>query len=78
MWSAWLCVKSMASTRVDAVRQRLLAQVGRRVDEDRACVGHVDVDRRPQPLVARIGRAAHGAGAADHRHAVRRAGAEKR
>ena len=40
----------------DAVRQRLLPEVGRGVDEDRRVAGHVDVDRRPQPLVARIGR----------------------
>ena len=36
MWSAWPCVNRIASTRVDAVRQRLLAQVGRGVDEDAA------------------------------------------
>ena len=62
----------------DAVRQRLLPQVGRGVDQDRRAVVDVDVDRRPQPRVARIGRPAHRARAADHRHAVRRAGAEER
>ena len=79
--------------RVDAphvVRERLRAQIGGGVDENRA-------DRTPQTAiradvspslvssmriegrdaaVARIARVADGAVAADHRHAVRRAAAE--
>ena len=40
----------------DAVRQRLLPQIGRGVHQDRRAARHVHVDRRAQPLVARIGR----------------------
>ena len=53
----------------DAVAQRLGAQVGTGVDEH-AGAGRLDEDRRPQPRVARVGGAARGAVAADHRHAV--------
>jgi hypothetical protein len=35
MWSAWSWVNQTASMLLDAGRQQLLAQVGRRVDEDR-------------------------------------------
>ena len=58
--------------------ERLLAQIGRGVDENRRAVRHVDDDRRAQAPVARVSRLARGAGAADHRHAVRRSGAEER
>ena len=73
----------------DVVRERLRAQIGRRVDEDvsnrvagerrlvGASVGELDQDRGPRAAVAGIGRAADGAVAADRRHAVRRAGAEE-
>ena len=74
-------VRVREEDRVDArdpVRKRLLAQVGRGVDEDPRAIGHVDVDRRAQPAIARVGGSAGRARAADHRHAVRRAGAEHR
>ena len=61
----------------DAVRQRLLAEIGGRIDENLRPVRDVDVDRGTQPPVADVGRPARRAVAADHRHAVRRAGAEK-
>ena len=52
----------------DSGGQHLLPEVRRGVDHDRGAARHVDVDGRPQPLVARIRRSAHLAGAADHRH----------
>ena len=77
----------------DAKRQRLRTQVGRRIDEnppdprrDRRCrsaiarcsrLRQIDQHRRAHPAIARIGRSAHVAVAADHRHAVRRACAEQ-
>ena len=61
----------------EAVLQRLLAQIRARVDEDARAARDVDEDRGTQPLVFRIGRPADQARAADHRNAVRGAGAEK-
>ena len=62
----------------DPVRQRLLAQVGAGIDEQRRAVVGLDEDRGPEPAIARVGRPAGAAVAADHRHAARRSGAEKR
>ena len=64
--------------RIEAVElfaQRLLAQVGRGVDQDFGR-GRFEMERGAGPLVARIGREADRAAAADHRHALRRARAE--
>jgi hypothetical protein len=63
---------------VDAMRQRLLPEVRRRIDQDPGVAGHVDEDRRTEPLVPRIGGQADGTAAADHGNAMRGAGAEKR
>ena len=60
----------------DALLQRLLAQIGRGVDEDLRAVFDVDEIEGRVRRVARIGRAAHRAPAADHRHAVRSAAAQ--
>ena len=60
----------------DAVRERLHAQVRRRVDEHRRPAVGLNQDGRARSFVARIGRAAGAALAADHRHAVRRARAQ--
>ena len=54
----------------DAMRQRLRAQIGPGVHEHRRAVVELDEDRRAQPAVARVGRVARAAVAADHRHAV--------
>ena len=62
----------------EAVRERLLPEIRRGVHQDRRVSRYVDVDRRAQPLVARIGRLAHGARAADARYARRGARTEKR
>ena len=67
----------------DAVRQRLLRADRwpcRPAPMRTPPSGRVDLeeDRRAGAAIARIGRPADGAVAADHRHAVRRAGAEKR
>ncbi len=62
----------------DLVAQRLLPQVGRRVDEDVRAAGNVDVNRRTKAPVPGIGRTARRAVAADHRDAVRRPGAQHR
>ncbi len=63
---------------LDAGGERLLPEVRRSVDEDRGVTGHIEVDRRAQTRVSRIGRAAHVAGAADHGHAGRGPGTEER
>ena len=53
-----------------AVGQRLHAQIGGGVDQDRRPILNLDIDRRSRAAIARIGRPAHGTGAADHRHTV--------
>ena len=62
----------------DVVRQRLRAQVGPGVDQQLPAIVGRRSARTGAAAVARIGGPADGAVAADHRHAVRRAGAEKR
>jgi hypothetical protein len=65
----------------DVVNERLLAEVGRGVDEERAAtagIEHFDQHAGAQPAVARVGRGADGAVAGDARHAGRGAGAEER
>ena len=57
--------------------QRLRAQVRPRVHQDGLPVVGFDVDGRAGARVARIWRRAGRAVAADHRHAVRRAGAQE-
>ncbi len=67
--------------RVDAAdieRQRLRADVGSSIDEQRQSIIGLDVDRRTPSFVVRIGRPTRPAVAADHRHAVRRSSTEKR
>ena len=64
--------------RVMSNAQRLRAEVGGGVDQDRRARVEPHADRRAPALVARIGGQADVAAAADHRHALRRAGAEKR
>ena len=61
----------------NVVRERLRSQVGRRVHEHARVVVELDVRGRAEACVARIGRSADVAVAADHGHAVRRAGAEE-
>ncbi len=58
--------------------ERLLAQVGAGVHEDRGAVAALQVDRGPQPPVSGILGPTGVTAAADHRHTVRRTGAEKR
>ena len=55
--------------------EKLLAQIGRRVDQDGAAV-MLDEDRDAAPAVPRLGRIALAPIAADQRHAARRAAAE--
>src|SRR6185437_40097 len=62
---------------IDPVRDQLKAKFRRRVDEQsRSAVG-LDESPYSAALVARIGRPAHGAAAADLRHSEARAGAEE-
>ncbi len=60
----------------DALAEQLQAQLGRRVDEQIA-LRRADEDGAAIAVVARVGRAADGAVAADHGHADRGAGAEE-
>jgi hypothetical protein len=72
----------------DVVRERLLPQIGGRVDENGAdiarvgrfgtVVGRFDQDRGPGAAIPRIGRAAHGAVAADGWYALRCTAAKDR
>jgi hypothetical protein len=66
----------------DAVGQRLFAQIGGSIHQHTADAAHVTVrleeNRWPGAAIARVVRVADGAGAANHRHAVRGAGAEQR
>ena len=68
-------------------RERLRAEVGRGVDENRSngrrerrrrVAGDLDPDRGARPLVARIRRSTHSTIAADRRNAARRAAAQDR
>ena len=52
VWSAWSCVKSTPSMLLDARGQQLLAQVGRRVDQDR---GRAPACRRARPAARSAG-----------------------
>jgi hypothetical protein len=61
----------------DTELEGLRSQVGRGVHEH-VEAGKLHVDRRTPPAVPRIARRADGAAAADHRHAMRGAGAEER
>ena len=61
----------------NAVGQRLLAQIGSGIHQHRRAIVELHEDRRPQAAVARVGRLARAAVAADHRHAARRSGSEK-
>src|SRR5262245_23615643 len=61
----------------DVESQRLRADVGPRINQQRLPVVRLHVDRRTPALVARIRRTARLAIAADHRHAVRRPGTKK-
>ena len=61
----------------DAIGECLLPQIGGGIDQDRRPAVDVDVNGRPRPPIARVGRLAHGAGAADHRHAMRGATAKE-
>jgi hypothetical protein len=61
-----------------SMRERLLPQIGRRVDENPRTFGHVNINRRSQASIAWIGRTARRARAADHRDPVRRPGAQHR
>ena len=75
-----VCVAVREEHRVHArqiVTQRLGAQIRRGVNQDARAVWQRHVNRRPRALIVRIGRRAHGARAADHRHAVGRAGAQE-
>jgi hypothetical protein len=54
----------------------LCAEIRGGIDQE-ALVAILDVNRRPQPLVARIVRAAHRAVAPDHRDSVTGAGAQE-
>ena len=56
--------------------QRLCPKISAGIDNERA-LRRFNVDRRSQPLIARIGRTADVAIATDHRHALRCARAEK-
>ncbi len=71
-----VCEEHRVHTR-QVVPQRLRAQVRRGVDQDARTVRQRHVDRRPRALIVRIGGRAHGARAADHRHAVAGAGAQE-
>ena len=76
IWSIGAAVIGMRVRQQDRVemshtkRQRLLSQVRPGIDEDARVRRHVEIDRRTQALVSRIGGPADGAVAGDHRHAV--------
>ena len=77
MWSAWLWVYRTASTRAMPNAQRLGAQVGWRCRRASRRRVERDEDRQAACGVARVGPTGRPRSAADHRHAVRRAGAEE-
>ena len=61
----------------DIFAKRLGPEIGPSVHHERA-LGRFDIDRRTQPLIARIWRSTHIAIATNHWHTLRRSGAEER
>ena len=60
----------------DIFAQRLGPEISASVHDKRA-LWRFDINRRAQPVIARIGRSAHVAFTTDHRHALRCSGAEE-
>jgi hypothetical protein len=70
-----MCKNDRINT-VNILAERLCSEIGPGVHHKRA-LGRFHIDRGAQPLIPRVRRAADFAIAANHRHALRRAGAKK-